>query len=150
MEVTMQKCEICGFVTESLKEYKKHMKIHNLMDELDAQFPRVKDRDSRFVNGERSVQRDAMWLLAYKKAVENAVKKTGKIDSLPWSYGWFRTLDDEGNMLYGYALRVLNVCPICYTEWGQMYFRDQCKEKCEKRQENEKEYQVELDKSKTE
>jgi hypothetical protein len=144
MEVTMQKCEICGFVTESLKEYKKHMKIHGVLEEIDKQFPHVKDRDSRFVNGERFVQRDKNWLDSYKRMVEKAVLKSMKTDCELWSYGWFRSLNDGQSMIYGHALRALNVCPICYKEWGQLYFRNKCMKKCQEHQEKEKEYEKEL------
>jgi len=87
-------------------------------------FDSVDDPDLEFVNGGFFVQRSKEWLNEYKQWIEERI---GPLSYTPWTYGWFRTLDDGGHALYGEACRALNVCPKCFKEWGQPYFANHCK-----------------------
>jgi hypothetical protein len=87
-------------------------------------YPKETGTGSNFANGGYSVKRSETWLQEYKRDVEKAVDIT---NYNPWTYGWFRTLDDGGHHLYGVACRALNVCTVCYLEWGQPYYANNCK-----------------------
>lgn len=86
-------------------------------------FSEVDDPELNFANGGYGVQRSKSWLEAYKADI---LKKLDIEDFTPWTYGWFRCLDDGGHKMYPAACRVLQVCPICFKEWGQPYYADQC------------------------
>jgi hypothetical protein len=123
MQITAYKCEQCGdAIFESEKAYENHMAIHKQKDAINEQFPPVKDLHCEFANGGWSIVRDAKWLTKYRHTVEALV--ASKRD--PWTYGWMRELDDSGTWQYEFAVRVLNVCPTCYREWGQAYYANNC------------------------
>ena len=86
-------------------------------------FSPVEDDGTNFVNGDWCIQRSAKWLEMYKTFIEVEI---GDIGHTPWTYGWFRVLDDGGHQMYGQACRALQVCPICYKEWGQSWFANNC------------------------
>ena len=128
MEVAAYKCEKCNFLTDKKNLYNKHIKEHLIREEIEKKFPSVDDTGCKFGNGEFSVQRDKKWLDSYKTLI-GKVAKSLEIKYKPWSYAWFRCLDDGGSFLYSYAVRVLNVCPVCYKEWGQGYYANKCCER---------------------
>ena len=123
MKILVDKCDQCGHLFENPKKYQKHLEVHAALTLMKGAFPEVEDKSYKFDNGDWCVQRDADWLTRYKKRVESIV---GKIKYTPWSYGWFRCLCDGGSPFYDIACRVLNVCPICYREWGQSYYANNC------------------------
>jgi hypothetical protein len=117
--------------------------------ELDLKWPLVKQKGCEFSNGGWAVKRDLKWLMGYKRDIEdvvlvwqhnqyNAYVKSGiwkdyGLDEphefnprKPWTYGWFRELDDSNGWPYRFALRATNVCETCYREWGQMYYAIHC------------------------
>lgn len=123
MKVTIDKCEQCGATFEDEQKYQAHLQIHANLTLLEGAFPKVKDEGCRFANGGWSVQRSQEWLEQYKDRVESLV---GKIQYEPWTYGWFRWLNDGDNPYYVAALRALQVCGTCYREWGQQYYTNHC------------------------
>jgi len=130
MEITVNKCEQCGALFESDSAYKKHIEKHNIITVINGAFPPVADKNCKFANGGWSMQRSKKWLADYKDRITEAV---GIKDYPPFSYGWFRCLDDSGDMLYGVACRVLNICPKCYLEWGQPYYANNCDHQAKKK-----------------
>lgn len=126
MEVTAYKCSECKFLTDDIAKYNKHILDHLSEKEIEIKFPSIDDPDCKFANGEYFVQRDIVWLNSYKELIEKIAEKL-KIGYEPWSYGWFRVLDDGRSFLYGPALRYLQVCPACFREWGQQYYANNCK-----------------------
>jgi hypothetical protein len=127
MKIKVNKCN-CGLIFEDEKEYELHLAKERALEDLAEQFPEVKDKNCDFANGEFSIQRDKDYLDRYKKEVIRIVKvfnNGGKYE--PISYGWFRCLDDGSSMFYTVACRILNICPICYKEWGQQYHANNCK-----------------------
>ena len=125
MEIAAYKCDKCNFLTDKKNLYNKHIKEHLIGEEIEKKFPKETNDPSRFAYGEVFVQRDKKWLDSYKALIEK-IAKSLKIKYNPWSYAWFRCLDDGGSFLYPYAVRVLNVCPVCYKEWGQGYYAKEC------------------------
>ena len=123
MKVTIEKCEQCGKLFEDSDKYNAHIKTHNLITVINGAFPKVKDKGCCFANGDWNVQRTEEWLHNYKQAIIEAVDIK---DFPPFSYGWYRCLDDGGSMYYGPACRMMNVCPICFLEWGQPYYANNC------------------------
>lgn len=123
MEVTVYKCETCGVLIEDLTDYEQHMKVHRKQALLAEAFPAVEDTECRFSSGEYCVQRNSDWLARYKRAVEEIV---GPNSYTPWSYAWFRCLDDGDSPYYIAAMRALNICPTCFREWGQSFHADHC------------------------
>ena len=86
------------------------------------------DTDIKFANGGYYIQRDSAWLRYFRKYVYTTVKNHNPgIDYTPETYGWYRCLDDSNSPYYNLALRLTYICPICYKEWGQMYFANNCK-----------------------
>ena len=125
MKVTMNKCK-CGRFFEDDKEYKKHLEIHKAITIIDDSFPKVEDENCEFANGAWNVQRNESWLARYKRVIVGAIKTVGDADGNPFTYSWFRQLDDGGSMFYSYACRTLNICPKCLREWGQAYCANNC------------------------
>jgi hypothetical protein len=127
MKIEAYKCEErgCGEVFESEKIYLKHHNTHTIIKKFNKKFPTEKDPDLKFANGDWSIQRDVNWLVDYKKEIASIVGDS--ISYEPFSYAWFRTLDDGDSPYYAIACRALNVCPQCYQEWGQPYFANNCK-----------------------
>lgn len=125
MKVLVNKCKTCGALFEDMVKYKKHIEKHNLISVIHGAFPPIKDDTCDFANGHWNVQRSEDWLKRYEKAIEEAVVN----DCKPWSYGWFRCLDDSGDMLYPLAVRVINICLECFIEWGQPYHAIHCNHK---------------------
>jgi ribosome-binding protein aMBF1 (putative translation factor) len=123
MKTTIDKCENCGALFEDEQKYQKHIKKHNTIIAINGAFPPVKDKNCVFANGGWNVQRSEKWLTDYKQAIEEAVNNK---DYPAFSYGWYRCLDDGGDMLYGIAGRVMNICRECYREWGQPYYAHHC------------------------
>jgi hypothetical protein len=129
MKVTLNKCEYCGRLFEEEEEFALHIHQHIALQELNRKFPKVDDTGCKFVNGDFSVQRSEKWLDSYKKEIVALVSMFKQIPSeyKPTTYGWFRALGDSNSMFYDPACRVLNVCPKCFKEWGQLYFAKNCK-----------------------
>jgi len=123
MQITVDKCETCGAIFTDPAKYAAHMEAHAALLVLEGAFPTPLDDGCKFANGNFAIQRDRDWLMQYKGAVKAIVPQC---DFEPWSYGWFRILDDGGSPYYGVALRALRVCPQCYREWGQPYFTNNC------------------------
>ncbi len=59
----------------------------------------------------------------YRKDI---VELIGDIGRMPFTYGWYRTLDDTGSLYYSLACRITNICPTCLREWGQAYYANNC------------------------
>jgi len=123
MKTTIDKCEKCGVLFEDETKYTEHLEMHAIILIIEGAFPPVVDEHCDFANGGWTEQRSKDWLDRYKERIIEAV---GDIGYPPFSYGWFRYLDDSGSMLYGPACRILNVCPKCYREWGQPYHVNHC------------------------
>lgn len=128
MKINAYKCEWagCGQVFESEEIYLKHLNTHAIIKKFNKKFPTEKDPKLQFVNGDWSIQRSKDWLDEYKREVVSIVRGLS-INYEPFTYAWFRTLDDGGSPFYSLAMRVLHVCTQCYQEWGQPYFANNCK-----------------------
>jgi hypothetical protein len=85
--------------------------------QIEIKYPKVDIKNDEFV------QRDEQWLKEYKKDIEESVPDQGYP---PWTYAWFRCLDDGKSDWYGPACRVLDICPKCFKEWNQMYYATHC------------------------
>jgi len=123
MKTTIDKCEQCGRLFEDEAKYEAHVQAHRNLLVLEGAFPKVKDEGCKFANGGWSVQRSQEWLYRYKAAILELVPAC---DYAPFTYGWWRTLDDGGSMYYGVALRIEQVCPKCFREWGQPFYAINC------------------------
>jgi len=127
VKITIDKCSQCGRVFEDESQYNTHLAKEDSLAQLQEEFPVVKDDGLRFVNGHGSVQRSRGYCEGYKLAVIDFVTKNQEAtDYEPMSYGWFRWLSDGQSMFYSAALRILNICPKCYKEWGQQYYANKC------------------------
>ena len=126
MKKTVNKCEFCNEMFEKNNYYNVHIKNHKILHALETIFPTEKDEHCNFANGGYSIQRSEKWLNQYKKVLKKIIKIT---KYKPFSYGWFRTLDDGDSMFYSAALRVTNICPKCYREYGQPYYAINCTHK---------------------
>ena len=125
--ITVNKCDSCGKLFEDELKYRKHTEMHDLLDGIDSDYPTVpKDSTCDFSNGKYCYQRDKQWLDGYKKTVEWAVSVISPNNYHPWSYGWFRSLDDGQSPLYGHAMRQQQICKKCYREWGQPAYANNC------------------------
>ena len=127
MEIIVNKCEICGAIFQDEEKYAAHVNDHRLITIAQEAFPKVVDENNakycEFVNGGWNVQISKEWLRRYKQRIAHIVNIK---DPSPYSYGWYRTLDDGGSMFYGLACRVMCVCPKCFREWGQPYHANHC------------------------
>lgn len=85
--------------------------------ELEHKYPKVRLDNHEFV------QRDEQWYKEYKKDIEESVPDQGYP---PWTYAWFRCLDDGKSKWYGPATRILSICSKCYKEWNQTYMANHC------------------------
>ena len=133
-QITAFKCEDCHGVFETLDSFEKHMDACciQILKEADIKafnemFPEVKCENCDFANGGWSKVRGDLWLLDYKNEVQKLVKKYDKNNYEPFTYGWFRCLDDNNSTFYRLAMRVCCICSKCYREWGQPYYADNCK-----------------------
>lgn len=97
------------------------------------------DGNCRFANGEWCYQRSDVDYLRFVDALIKAVN-----DYEPWiaekyeEYGGLkrehigggyiigRFLDDGSSELYDYYCLVSNICKVCYREWGQPYYANNC------------------------
>ncbi len=123
MIITVNKCQYCGAIFEDEDRYQKHVADEQAKKAFLKRHPKVKDDNCRFANGGWSVQRSEKWLKKYKADI---LKIVGDMETTPFGYGWFRYLDNGGDMFYGIACRILNVCPTCFREWGQGYYANNC------------------------
>lgn len=114
----------------SIKKTKE--KIPATLDEINKEFPIPDDTDCKFSNGGWCVKRTESFYKNYKNCIESYIGFKHKIDYPPWSYAWFRTLNDGNYPEYTLALRVLCICPVCFREWGQRYFVEHCEHKSER------------------
>lgn len=127
MKVTVFKCEICGELFEKADDYNVHSQKEKALQEIERIFPAVKDKTCDFANGHYSVQRTQGFLETYKALIFGFIKEFKQADKYePMSYGWFRCLNDGNSMFYGVAMRILNICPVCFKEWGQQYYANHC------------------------
>lgn len=125
MQIIVNKCVRCGMLFENQMEYEQHRLMENELWRLRyIEFPEVED--AHFTCGGVAMERSVEWLDAYKIHVASIVKEYTDNNYEPWSYAWFRYLDDSNSKLYKVACRVNNVCPICYKEWGQSYYAIHC------------------------
>ena len=122
MEIIAYRCDDCGFVIENPDNIQKHLDFHIIENGFKKQFPEPDDPGSKWANGEFSIQRDKAWL----DSLKNKILDNYKTSFSPWSYGFYRSLDDSGHWLYHWALRVYNTCPTCFREWGQYYYTIKC------------------------
>jgi len=123
MKIIVDRCEECGMLFGSTEDYNYHLDVHNNLTALKETFPPMSDDGCYVANDKFSVQRSKGWLRRYKTVVEEWVDNKYE----PWSYAWFRCLDDSKSPYYGVACRALCVCSQCYREWGQRYYADRCK-----------------------
>jgi len=123
MEITAYKCEKCSMVTESFDKYSEHVATHVLEGEFEKEFHHPEDPNLKWANGEFAVQRDKEWL----EKLKERIVQSHKTDYEPFSYAFFRSLDDGGSWLYKWAIRVNNTCETCYREYGQGYYTTHCK-----------------------
>jgi hypothetical protein len=123
MKVTVNKCEQCGEIFEDEAAYQKHMVVHTTLTLLEGAFPSVKEDHFDFASGYFCVQRSAKWLKGYKQIIEELV---GPSKYELWSHIWLRSLRDGGSLYYRVACRALNICPVCYREWGQACYAEYC------------------------
>ena len=129
MKVTIDKCERCGAIFEDEVKYNEHIETHKVLDIFEAAFPSVKNKGCRFANGEWNVPRDKSWYERFKKRL---VEIVGDIGYEPFSYGWYRSLNDSNSPYDGLAYRFMCICPFCYREWGQPYYANHCNHKDKK------------------
>jgi hypothetical protein len=120
----VDKCSTCGVLFEDHKEYERHVLVEKELQKFRLEFPKEESID--FANGEWPIQRSEQWLEHYKDTAAKLVQIYNNNNYTPWSYAWFRCLDDGESMFYGVAVRALCVCPICFKEWGQQYHANQC------------------------
>lgn len=123
-KVTIDKCDTCGSLFQDAEAYEKHIRYHEAKKQLEKRFPPVPDEGCNFANGGWSIQRDSTWIAEYKRTVSVMVGKDAT--GVPFSYGWYRQLDDGGHGLYGAACRETNVCKTCLREWGQPFYANNC------------------------
>ncbi len=109
-KIWANKCEVCGGLFEDDYEYNKHVRVHELLKNLEEEFPRGDFNRSNFI------QRDKEWLERYKKAVQEIIGRTG---FPPFTGGWYRCLKNSGNQFCDIAYRILNVCETCFKEWAR-------------------------------
>ena len=121
MEVTMYKCEHCGRLFEDKDAYDTHELAEDKKTKFLKKYPKNDGLD--FINGKYCVQRSKVWLDDFKAKLEILV---GDITYTPFSYGWYRCLNDSDSVWYPIAMRIINTCPKCYKEWGQGYFANNC------------------------
>lgn len=92
-----------------------------------------------FGNGEFSIKRDKDFrdkalnvLVKLINKYELWITKKYKTDGLKLtkdnvlSYYVGRCLDDNFSPLYEWRNRIDNICPVCYQQWGQCYFKNNC------------------------
>jgi len=123
MQVTIYKCDICGKLIENKDKIVGHEEYHKDESEFIKKFPKIKD--SNFWNGGYSIQRNKEWLEELKKMIVDKAKSTYS----PWSYGFYRGLDDGGSWLYKWSGLVQSTCPTCYKQWDQPYHANKCNHK---------------------
>jgi len=126
MKVAMNKCEMCGRLFDDDKKYEQHLEKHRAIEIINGMFPEVEDVNCEFANGGWNVQRNKSWLARYKRVVAGIIEEVGDADGIPFTYGWYRCLDDGGSMFYAAACRVMNICPDCFREWGQAFYANKC------------------------
>ena len=126
MKTLVEICEECGAIFQEEKKYAANVNDHRLILKVEGAFPKVKDESCKFVNGGWNVQRSKNWLDSYKQQIAHIINIK---EPPPYSYGWYRTLDDSGSKFYGLALRVMNICPECFREWGQPFYANNCDHK---------------------
>ncbi len=124
MEIKAYKCEYCGDVFESEIKYQEHIKQEQAIEEFEKKYPIVKaENKADFYNGKYSIQRSKSWYEEYKR---DLLKIIPRIEYPPFSYAWYRYLDDGDSPFYQLACRALCICEVCYKEWGQQYYKENC------------------------
>jgi hypothetical protein len=103
--------------------------MNKAIEFINKEFPEVNDPDISFANGKYCIQRTEGWLENFKALVLDAIQHNHIIKFKPFSYGWYRTLDDGNSPFYRIALRATYVCPTCFKEWGQAYYANNCNHK---------------------
>ena len=104
MEITVNKCEHCGKLFEDVAEYAAHLINEKKRLAFLVKYPEVEEISCRFANGAWNVQRSKEWLESY-------------LIDIPTS---------SDRMFICLFLRLRNVCPVCFREWGQPYFANHC------------------------
>lgn len=101
-----------------------------------AAWERIDDID--FANGKYSVQRSKAFYMETLKTIElllrnyhpkiikDIEKRTVWKPEFVFCYLVQRTLDDMGDYLCRYVYRAERICPVCYKEWGQLYYKNHC------------------------
>jgi hypothetical protein len=103
-----------------------------------------KDKTCDFANGEYAIQRDKefynkfldtlnLMINKYEKWIVNNCVKNGQVWEKEFIKGYvcMRCLDDNDSYLYRYGIILLNICPVCFREYGQMYYALHCNHSAE-------------------
>jgi len=121
--VVRHKCDYCKAIFNTRVDCENHEEKHRAIQVLEGAFPDTRDN----LRNEVFIQRTSQWLEKYKDAVLEIINKYESIKKhAPWSYVWFRILDDGGNIFYKIAMRTLCICPKCFKEYNQPYFGINC------------------------
>jgi len=123
--ITVNKCEKCEALFEDKEKYGIHIDRHAKEDAFNAKYPEVENEGCEFGNGKYSVQRTEEWFGLFIKDMLKEVESSD-ISYAPFSYGWFRSLQDGGHWQYSLAYRWQCICNICFKEWGQPYYANHC------------------------
>ncbi len=125
MEVTVYKCEECGSLYEKKEDYDAHLARDAAKKAWDKKYPDIKDDRCIFANGGYSIQRTEEWFKQMEKDLLETIAPL-KISYEPFSYGWFRVLDDGGHWQYAATYKWQSFCLTCFREWGQPYYANKC------------------------
>ncbi|MCP3686311.1 MAG: hypothetical protein GY861_27015 [bacterium] len=105
MEVTVYKCEECGFLFEKKEDYEAHQEEEKTKKAWDKKYPDVKEDDCEFANGGYSIQRTEEW---FKQLEKDLLEIIAPLNISSATYKW------------------RCICQTCFREWGQPYYADNC------------------------
>lgn len=133
-------CSITGQEFDTEAAAVKHENMAKEISETFSFWTEPEEKSCDFANGEYIIQRDqAFWekmqdnVDAMVRKYEPWIIKNCEKDGEPWKkefvrgYYVMRCLDDGGSLLYVWALRLLEICHICYRQYGQLYHANHCR-----------------------
>lgn len=125
----------------AIKAENRHRDIKDMFKFWKDEHNSKKNNNCSFSNGEYWIEHDKEF---YDKVIDildkairkyhkelvkeyNEDKKNGSWDKKHIRDGYvIRWMRDTDIGLYKYYCWVLNICPVCFKEWGQMFFANHC------------------------
>jgi len=125
MQIIVFKCEYCGKLFENERNYKSHFNIHKQVELVNTLYPEPKLKMGEFK------QRNRIWYEDLKDAITKAAQKVYpkalKEYGSVLTYGFMRTVDDDGSPFYRLTGRLYRICDTCFREYDQPYYANNCK-----------------------